>query len=118
MKLLYSIIFLLLTFCISATSYAEQVCFSQQEAIDIITLLDSSERDLRSLEDCRILVKELSAEVEHRGVKIKSLTDDIIKANQQVVEYKTKYDQAKKIAWYSGITSVVVIAVAVAQAVL
>jgi len=109
---IYSIVgvFLLMTPC----NYVQaDVCFTEEQAVDLITLLDASERDLELLDSCQQLVQELYKEIEERDDKIVSLTNEIINANQQVIKYKRKYKVAKQIAWYTSIAGAVIILIEV-----
>lgn len=92
--------------------YAD-VCFSDAEAVDLITLLDASERDLDNLTSCQKLVQELYKEVKERDDKIVALTNEIINANQQVIKYKRKYKTAKQIAWYTSIAAAAIVLIEV-----
>ena len=112
------IVGLMLIFLSSNVSYtyADEVCFSEQSAVDLITLLDASERDLELLGSCQKLVKELYQEIEIRDTKIVTLTDELIQANQQVIRYKEKYQRARKIAWYTTAAGAVIVIVSVLPA--
>lgn len=93
---------------------AEDVCFTEGQAVDIITLLDASERDIELLESCKELVDNLYREVEERDKKIINLTDEIINANQKVIRYRSKYKTVKRIAWYTSILSGVLVLIQIA----
>ena len=104
----YIVVGVLLLVAPCNTVYAD-VCFSDAEAVDLITLLDASERDLEILNSCQQLVEELYKEVKERDEKIIALTNEIINANQQVIKYKRKYTTAKRIAWYTSIAGAAII---------
>jgi hypothetical protein len=89
------------------------VCLSEETAIDVITLLDASERDLVLLDSCHKLVDELYAEIKDRDEKIVSLTNDLINANKKVIKYKRKYEAAKKVAWYTSIAAGIIVLIEV-----
>lgn len=96
----------------------KQVCFSEQEAVDIITLLDSSERDLQVISDCQLLVKDLYKEVEDRENKVKILTTDLIDAKKDIIKYRADIKRWKKITWYSGLATVAMLAIQILPKVL
>jgi len=102
-----SVVFLLLLF-VPCRVYAEDVvCVSGSDAVDIITLLDASERDLDLLSNCEKLVKDLYDEIEHKDKKINNLTKEVITARQDVIKYKEKNKGLKRITWYAVTGSVV-----------
>ena len=113
---IYIITVACVVFACATTVHADEVCFSEQDAVDIITLLDASERDLELLSSCQKLVNELYIEIEIRDKKIVALTDELIKANQQVIKYKKKYERAKKVAWYTTAAGVIILLVQVLPA--
>jgi peptidoglycan hydrolase CwlO-like protein len=110
-KKYFVIIILGILMCLISTTgvQADEVCFSEAEAVDIITLLDASERDIQLLSSCEALVKELYSEIERRDEVITSLTNDLIKANQKHIVYKEKYIRARNIAWISSLTGILVV---------
>jgi peptidoglycan hydrolase CwlO-like protein len=115
---IYIIVSVLVVFASNTAVYAEEVCFSEKDAVDLITLLDASERDIELLSSCHKLVNELHAEISIRDKKINTLTDDLIQANQKVIKYQKKYERAKRIAWYTTAAGVIVILVQILPAAL
>ena len=101
-------VFLLTVVSNSSTAFAE-VCVSDTTAVDLITLLDASERDLELLNDCTKLVNELHKEVKERDERIVTLTNDLINANQKVITYKRKYKTARKVAWYTSAAAAILV---------
>jgi hypothetical protein len=96
-----------------ASAYAD-ICVSEKEAVDIIVLLDASEKDLQKLGACRQLVKELYTELTTKDAKIVSLTDEIVKANKEIIKYKGKYDTVKKVAIFSSVLSGILVVIQLA----
>ena len=108
------IIVAILLFLVNLPSVAlaeEMVCVSGKDAVDIITLLDASERDMKLLSNCEKLVKDLYAEIEHKDIKIKDLTKELITARQDVIKYKAKNKVLKKVTWYAVAGSVIIVAI-------
>ena len=108
---IYIIIGCFLLFGNLSPCFADEVCFTEQTAVDIITLLDASERDLVLLSSCESLVKELEKEIKIRDEKIVSLTKELIEARQTAVKYEKKYKRARQVAWYTSIAGAIIIAV-------
>jgi competence protein ComGC len=104
-----TVVILLLLFVPNSTLAEEQtVCISGTEAVDIITLLDASERDIELLNNCEKLVKDLYTEIERKDTKINNLTKELITARQDVIEYKEKNKTLRKITWYAVGGSVII----------
>ena len=80
--------------------YAE-VCLSNQEAVDVISLLDASERDLNILSSCEQIVKDLYKQLEVRDDRLQTVTQQLIEAKQDVIKYEASAKMWKKVAWYS-----------------
>ena len=53
---IYIVVGMFLCLCHVLPVYADDVCVSGDAAVDIITLLDASERDLQLLDSCNKLV--------------------------------------------------------------
>jgi hypothetical protein len=95
-----------------------EVCFSDTETTNIITLLDASERDLDYIKSCESLVKELYNKLEERDKTVIILTKDLIQAKQDVIKYKASRDTWRKVVIYGGTAGVVVIILTVAPTLL
>lgn len=80
---------------------AQEVCFPSSRAADLIALLEASEKDIILIERCNALVKELEEEIEIRDRRIVKLTNDLIRANSEVIEYKRKYENTSEYLKYS-----------------
>ena len=94
------------------------VCFTEKQAIDIITLLDASERDIQLLGSCQKLVKDLYTQLEDRDDKIVTLTEGLIEAKQQVIEYKLSAQRWRKVSLYTGIGAAILLAIEILPRVL
>jgi hypothetical protein len=94
------------------------VCVTSAEAVDIITLLDASERDIDLLSNCEKLVEDLYKEIEHKDNKIKGLTKELITARQEVIKYKAKNKALRRITWYVAAGGVILITIELLPAVL
>jgi len=114
-KYFIPLIVVLVLYTINYDIVNADVCFTEGLAVDIITLLDASERDIKLLKSCNELVGDLYMEIKQRDDRIVSLTDEIINANQKIISYKQKYETTKKIAWYTSITSGILIAIQLAS---
>lgn len=90
------------------------VCISDQDAVDIITLLDASERDITVLGSCEKLVKDLYAQLDERDVKLVKVTEDLIEAKHEVIKYKESSKRWRRVAIYSSVTSAILILVQLA----
>ncbi len=99
--------------CVPQISVAE-VCFTDDEAVNIIALLDASERDLDYITSCDSLVKELYIKIEERDKKIINLTEELIKAKQDAIEYKASRDTWRRIVIYGGAAGAVVLIIELA----
>ena len=102
-------IFSILVMCIAcfpAKALAE-VCLSDEEAVDVITLLDSSERNTVILGSCEKLVKDLYSEVEQREEKIVNITNELITAKQEALDYQKSRDTWREVALISGAANIV-----------
>lgn len=86
-----------------------EVCFSDEETVDIVTLLDASERDLVLLDSCEKLVKELYVEVEERDKIVEDLTKQLVTAKEDVIKYQDSAATWKKYTIYTSVGAVVVI---------
>lgn len=100
----------------NSKAWGESVCFEEKHAVDLITLLDASARDIELLSTCEKLVSDLYKEIEAKDKKIVSLTDEVIKANQRAIKYERKYKAARNVAWYSVIGSIIVVIIKIAPA--
>lgn len=94
------------------------VCFTEKQAIDIITLLDASERDIQLLGSCQKLVKDLYTQLKDRDDKIVTLTEGLIEAKQQVIEYKLSSQRWRKVSLYTGIGAAILLAIEILPRVL
>jgi len=97
------------------TNAYSQVCLANEEAIDIITLLDASERDMKSLSKCITLVDEVYKTLEARDKKIDNLVKELIKAEQKVIKYQDSVNTWRRATWYTGITAAVLLIIQVGQ---
>jgi hypothetical protein len=105
----YIIVFILLYGCLLPRAYAD-VCLSNQEAVDVVSLLDASERDLATLGSCEKLVKDLYKQLEDRDTKLVSVTQQLIEAKQDVIKYEASAKMWRKVAWYSTAAGIVTVA--------
>jgi hypothetical protein len=108
-KKYFSLLVVLLLLNIN-TATAE-VCFTDEEVVDIVTLLDASERDIVLLDSCEKLVKELYVEVEQRDVIVEDLTKQLITAKEDVIKYQESADTWKKYTIYTSLGAAVIIIV-------
>lgn len=92
-----------------AQAFEAKICISKQQAIDIITLLDASDKDLEVLGSCEQLVTELYKTVEERDKRIADLTSNLIQAKQDVLEYKGKVVFWRRVSLYGTAVSVALI---------
>lgn len=103
---------------LTVKSAFSEVCISDSDAVDLITLLDASERDLEVLGSCESLVKELYTKVEEQDKKVVKLTEELIEAKQDVIKYKDSAKRWKRIAWYSSITGALIVIIQILPSVL
>lgn len=89
------------------------VCINDQQAVDVITLLDGSERDLQRIGSCETLVADLYKEIQVRDQKITLLTHQLIDAKQDAIKYRASAEKWKKVAWYSTAGGIIVVIVTV-----
>lgn len=94
--------------CTNNVSYAE-VCIEDQDAVDLITLLDASERDISVLGSCETLVNDLYKQLDSRDKKLLTITNDLIEAKQETLKYKHSSEKWRRVAIYSSITGAVII---------
>jgi hypothetical protein len=93
-----------------APAYAENICISEQDAVDLITLLDASERDMDRLSTCTALVDKLYKVLKEKDEKIESLTQELIDARQDVLKYRAQNKRLRRITWYAlGAAAVVIL---------
>ena len=98
----YIIGVLLLNLITFSTSHAEMVCIKEEQAVDIIALLDASEKDLERLSNCEELVAQLYEELGQSYDDIEGLTEQLIEAKRDAIEYKASSKRWKNIAIYTG----------------
>jgi len=91
-----------------------QVCITDSDTVDLITLLDASERDIQVLSSCEILVNDLYTQLEDRDGKLVSITKDLIRAKQEVIKYKDSSVRWRRIAVYSSITGAILLVIQLA----
>lgn len=113
LSFLLVIAFLNLSVFISTTQ--AEVCFTDEEAVDIITLLEASEHDLELLNSCNQLVEQLYAEIKLRDEHIAKLTDELVKADERYRALVKKRDREKWLR-YVGVGAIVVVIAKVAVA--
>jgi hypothetical protein len=107
----YFTILLVSLYCLvgnAELSFAD-VCVSDQEAVDIITLLDASERDIAVLGSCEKLVQDLYAQLDLRDEKIVRITTDLIGAKQEAIKYKNSAVKWRRVAIYSSVTGAIIL---------
>ncbi len=102
--------FLFCTECIAEE--ANVICITDSEAVDLITLLDASERDIVILNSCKQLVKDLYKEVDIRDAKIEVLTKELISAKQDSLQYLTSSKRWRTIALATSVSTIVLVLVA------
>lgn len=90
------------------------VCISDQDTVDIITLLDSSERDITVLGSCEKLVNDLYTQLDNRDKKLVTITTDLIGAKQEVIKYKHSSERWRRVAVYSSLTGALLILIQIA----
>lgn len=110
----FILIVLMVLYPLQVLAQNKEVCITEKDTIDLITLLDASERDLSIMESCESLVKELYGEVEARDEKNINVTNDLIQAKQDVIKYRAASTRWKKVAWYTSIGSAVMLVIQVA----
>lgn len=109
MRLLIALL-VFISFLVSpALSEENVICVSDSDVVDLITLLDSSERDLAILEECQKLVKDLYTELDSRDGKVEVLTKELIKTKQDSLKYRSSATRWRTIAIATTTTSVVLI---------
>ena len=96
-----------------ADESVDVVCVTEQDTVDLITLLDSSERDLELLDTCQKLVKDLYKEIDVRDIRIQKLTKDIITSKQDSLKYQASSKRWRNVALVTGTTSVVLLIIQV-----
>lgn len=113
-----SIAALALIIAFSSPVYASDVCITERDTVDIISLLDASERDMERLSTCTALVDKLYEELERKDMKIASLTQELIDARQDVLRYRAENKRLRKITWYAVGTTAIIILIEVLPVVL
>ena len=113
-----SIAALALTLALSSPVYASDVCITERDTVDIISLLDASERDMERLSTCTALVDKLYEELQRKDMKIASLTQELIDARQDVLKYRAENKRLKRITWYAAGAAAIVILIEVLPVVL
>jgi hypothetical protein len=112
----YFIVFILFL-AFPAITLAEQepsvelICISEQDVVDLITLLDSSERDLQLLDTCQKLAKDLYKEIDVRDIRIQRLTKDLISSKQDSLRYQAHSKRWRNVALITGTSSIILIIV-------
>lgn len=111
MRILGLVLLVLLSF--NNICYAESICITEKEAIDIITLLDASERDLQLVEVCQKLAGDLYKELDERDKKVEILTKELISAKEGELKYRVSSKRWRTIAIATSATTIAVIAISV-----
>lgn len=101
MKKILNNLVIFIVLALSSITYAQEVCIPSEQAADIIALLEASEEDIILLDRCTKLVKELETEIDRRDKRIVKLTNDLIRANTEVIDYKVKLETAEDRLNYS-----------------
>lgn len=112
-NLLISIIFLCFTLQASLAR-AEDVCISENDTLDLITLLDAYDHDLTILSNCEELNKELNKQLLERNSQVESLTVQLVKAKQQELKYMASARTWRTVAWVSTATGILIVVISVA----
>lgn len=90
-------------------------CVSRNQAVDVVALLEASEKDIRLLKSCRVLVNDLKQAVINRDVQLDAMTAELIKAKKEIIKYEANAATWRKVAWYSVILGGVGIALVLIQ---
>jgi len=113
-KLLISSI--LFTYIVFAPVIAQgQVCFTDKEAVDLITLLEASNHDIEALKTCDALVDQLYNEIKLRDEHIVKLTEQLIRTEQNLKDVERKREREKWLR-YAGIGAIVAVIAKIAIA--
>jgi len=108
---IYSILVLFLINQIGVGIANAEVCIKDSDSIDVITLLDASERDLSTLSSCELLVKDLYSKLDERDNQAKGLTDQLISAKQDVLIYKASAAKWRRITLYTTAAGIAVVVI-------
>lgn len=111
MKVISIVLVILLS--ITGICKADTVCISEKETVEIITLLDASERDLQVIETCQKLTNDLYKELDKRDKKVQDLTKELITAKDNELKYRNSSSRWRTIAIATSATTIVLVAVAV-----
>jgi hypothetical protein len=104
--------FLIVLCILTSSARAEDICFNSKQSSSILALLQASESDIQSLTRCTVLIKELESEIEIRDKRIIKITNDLIRANQELIVYKKKYEDTKTLLNYSAGANVLLVVLA------
>jgi len=107
MKLLLVSLFCCLLFY--RNCYAQEpatICITDKETVDLVTLLDASERDIVLLTSCKKLVKDLYKEIDVRDVKVESLTKELINAKQDSLKYLSSSKTWRTVAIATSLSTI------------
>ena len=85
----------------TAKAEDKTVCFKTTESVDIVTILNSSLDDIKSLNNCKNLLLNLENELDLRDKKIIELTDNLIASNKELIKIKGNYNNLKTYAYFS-----------------
>jgi hypothetical protein len=110
----YFILLLIIGAILTPLEAHAEVCFTDSEAVDIITILDASERDLKVISNCEKLVKDVYEQLDIRDKQLQGLTKDLVEAKHDVIKYKASAKQWRKYTWYTAAGAAVILLIKVA----
>lgn len=106
-----SLLVLITVLNVNISQAQAEVCITDKDTVDLITLLDASERDLSVMSSCDKLAKDLYSQLNTRDKKIVTITKDLIGAKQDIIKYKQSSEKWRSVAIYTGLTGVIVVLV-------
>lgn len=109
---IYTLSLCLITFTTLADT--QDICLNSSDSSKLLAILQASEKDIKSLKKCTDLITVLESEIELRDKRIVSITNDLIKANQQILIYKKKYEDTETLLEYSAGANIVLILLTIA----
>jgi hypothetical protein len=95
---------------------AEDVCITEKDTVDLITLLDSSERDIVVKDSCQKLVKDLYSELDSKDQKLETLTKELVTSKQDVIKYRAANSTWKTWALVTTTSTALLLAIQIAPA--
>ena len=102
----FIILLICLFYCTELQAQTSNICVTDKEVVELITLLDASERDIKLLGSCKLLVKDLYKEIDNRDIKVETLTKELISAKQDSLTYLASSKRWRVIALSTSVSTI------------